>query len=177
MIRGSTRGVIVLLIFLSMALSPLLTDGPGLQDDPSSVSNDGATSGGSIGPAADTTPPSFFGLTHSPDYPGPTTKVNIEAKVTDASYPVNVSLKYGYDNSTWPSLTTTKQSTGFSNNIYDRNPSTGYVAGSTLTRTYDLSGKNLWYLYVYCYTTDYDSVDVKIRGFDSTSQTWDTLMS
>ncbi|MCK4971645.1 MAG: hypothetical protein KAS77_14010, partial [Thermoplasmata archaeon] len=159
------------------ALSPLLSDGPDLQDSPSPASKEGATSGGSIGPAADTDPPSFVGFTRSPDYPGPTTKVNLEVKVTDASYPVNVSLKYGYDNSTWTNLTTTKQSTGISSTIYNRNPTSGYIRIGTLTRTYDLGGKHLWYLYVYCYTSDGDTVDVKIRGFDSISQKWDTLFS
>ncbi len=65
-----------------------------------------------------------------------------------------------------------------SSNIYNRNPSTGYdITNKPLTRTYDLGGKFLWYLYVYCYTNDGDTVDVKIRGFDSESQKWDTLYS
>jgi len=173
MIRGSTRGFLILLLVVAATLSPIMSIGPDADDGPIGTGNGGTPGGGSVGPAADTNPPSFVGFSQSPDYPGPTTKVNLDLNIADESSPINVSLKYGVDNSTWTNLIT-KQTSG-QKTFTDRNPSSGYAYGTTLTRTYDLGSKSLWYLNVYCYSADSDTLTITIRAYDSVSKTWDTL--
>ena len=155
------------------ALSPILTLTPDAEDDPVGTGNAGATGGGSVGPTADTEDPQFLSLSHMPIYPGPSTAVSLNASITDESTPLNLTVKYGYDNKTWTNLTT-KQTPGV---LYkdERNPATGFAYGRTLTKTYDLQGKVLSYLSVYCYSADSDTLTITIRAYDNETGTWTTL--
>ena len=114
--RSTYRGILVLLLLLVSVAAPLLSYGPGALDDLLEPASSGSGPGGSVGPAADTTPPVFTNIVRSPQYPGPTTIVNMTATISDADPNLTVILYYGYDNSTWKNVSASGSSgvyTGF----------------------------------------------------------------
>jgi hypothetical protein len=149
-----------------MVAAPILGMLPDDGGEPDGTGNSGGSGGGSVGPMADTTDPKFHSFSHSAKYPGPTSLVNVSALISDLSTPINVTVKYGTDNKTWTNLTT--KSTSGLVTMNDRNPASGYVRGTTLSKTYDMKGV-LAYLYVYCYSSDSDTMTINIQGWDPSS--------
>jgi hypothetical protein len=120
----------------------------------------------------DEKPPEYLRVQRVPDFPGKETKVNVSAIIFDDSHPMSVKVAYGYDNSTWTSLSTT--TSGASVTYNDRYPAIGNVRGVTLSRSYQLGGI-LEYLYVWCYSSDSDTLYVAIDGFNESSGQWESI--
>ncbi len=174
MYRVGPTPILVLVLALMLLSMPLLGSTPDEQEDVP-VTDDGETrSGDSVGPAADSTSPVFrlIGknkyLTYSPQYPGPTTWVNVSANIYDASMPVNVDIKRSGDNSTWQNVSSqdvTMPAKGYT----DRNPNSGtntyYVYGYTYMPTGGYSYLNN--LSVYYYTSDGQGIYTYVNGYRS----------
>jgi len=169
LIYGSLPALLLFLIVLLSSLSqiPINTYG----DIDAATGSPGV--GQEVGPAADTTPPSFKGFERPLQYHGSSDSVTVLAYVFDAS-PTNATLYYGYNNSTWSSVTTNQTGSPFTA-YSDRNPSSGYGYNTVLFREYDLAGAELAYLNVYIYSADHDTCYIRVRGWNQTTSTWDTI--
>ncbi len=122
---------------------------------------------------ADIAPPIFKRFERPLQYPGSSDSVSVLAYVTDDSV-TNTTLYYGYNNSTWSSVTTNR--TGNPITTYtDRNPNSGYGYNTVLYQEYDLGGAELAYLNVYIYSADHDTCYIRVRGWNNTTSSWDTI--
>ncbi|MCK5253880.1 MAG: hypothetical protein KAQ96_13060, partial [Thermoplasmata archaeon] len=153
---------------LAASIVAMLPDEGG---DPDSTGNTGSRTADEVGPMADTALPRFHNFTRSPRFPGPAQDVDVTAHISDESAPVNVSISYKYDNNNWTNLSNT-QTDGFVT-YNDRNPSSGYSKGTTLTKEY--SDGMLSDLYVYCYSRDGDTLYVDIQGWDPKTSSWKNI--
>ena len=162
-------GAFVIVIMLLPGLSFL---SPSVSDDGFVATNTASGSpGDDVGPMADTTAPAFLAYNRTPDYPGPTTIVNVSTAISDEDSNPTVKLQYGYDNATW----TTKNATGGgpTETFTDRNPTSGYTQ-SRLTKTYS-PGLEIFYLNVYIYNQDHDTCTLTVRGYVESTSTWETI--
>jgi PKD repeat protein len=166
------RGWLIVVVLLASLTAPLFSLVPSTFDDLMDTGGPGGGPGGNVGPAADTDSPVFKRIFHEPMYPGIKTKVNVTALLEDSSQPVNVSVKYGFDQTNWTNLTTVNITTNGTFN--DRNPSSGTVRGTTLSKTYTYTGY-LIFLYVYCYSSDSDTLSVNVEGYNPTNSTWERI--
>ena len=128
--------------------------------------------GDTVGPAADTSAPRYQAFSPDPQYPGPGRPVDVTARVMDESDNLSVNVSYGYDNSTWTTVSASK-SGNMTQQLTDRNPASGSTSG-TLARTYTPNAE-ITHLNVYIYSADHDSCWVRIRGYDPMTSTWTNL--
>lgn len=131
-----------------------------------------ADPGDSVGPMADTTPPTFASFNRTPSFPGPKTVVSVGTRIIDESN-VSVNVSYGYDNSTWSTIPLTRYGTA-SQTYAGRNPTSGYAYGTTLSGTYN-PGALIKFLSVYIYSSDSDTCLVTIRGYKSSTGAWENI--
>jgi PKD repeat protein len=161
--------ILVSTLMFMVALNGIVAGStPGDQED--SSQEEGGVDDGIM---ADTTPPSFLAQYRTPQYPGPTTKVDVTTVLRDESNPIDVKVAYGYDASNWTWLNATKSGV-YPVTFTDRNPSSGTQYGGTLARTYTLYGE-LDYLNVYIYSSDHDTCRLRIRGYKESTSTWEDI--
>ena len=172
MYRVTLQGFLVIFIAIVMLAAPIVTMLPDDDGDPGSTGNAGSRGADEVGPMADTALPRFHNLTRSPRFPGPTQDVDVTAYISDESAPVNVSIRYKYDDNNWTNLSNT-QTDGFVT-YNDRNPSSGYAYGTTLSKEYDDDGL-ISDIYVYCYTSDNRNLRVYVDGWDPLTSSWKSI--
>jgi len=170
--RSRIHGWLVLLIVLVMVAAPIVALFPDDAGSPDGTGNSGSGPGGSVGPAADSAEPVFFSMNMTPRFPGPNTLVNVSAVVLDEDSNLNITIRYGFDNKTWKNITSTNLSYGIAE-FDDRNPTTG-TTNANPTKSYDAGG-GLQFLYVYIWSSDADTMRLRVRGQKAGSTTWTSM--
>jgi len=168
-----TQGTIpVLAVLFLMILASLSNTPAGGPDGPLSTAAGTRGPADEVGPMADTVAPVIKGIGLSPTAPGPLSVVSVTARIIDESN-TTTQLFYGYDNSTWSGVTMGRS--GHPTQTYAaRIPASGYAYGTTLQGSYN-PGALLTYLNVYTYSSDGDTIWVRVRGYVEATSTWEDI--
>ncbi|MCK5252548.1 MAG: hypothetical protein KAQ96_06350, partial [Thermoplasmata archaeon] len=128
----------------------------------------------------DNTPPSVKAAWTKPTYVGPQTTVMVDAQISDALEPLDVTLQYGFDSSTWSNVSA-PENDYVDGPVNFRYPTTGYASAYTVFYSYfyrPTAGVNsvLDYLNVYTYASSNSNIYFYVRGYRK-DNSWSYIVS